>query len=149
MKVILLEKVRNLGNLGTTVDVKPGYARNCLIPQKKAVPANEANVAKFNERRAEFEKHAAEQFAAAQARAEKLNALSVKVQALASEEGKLYGSVSAKELAEAMTAAGQSVLHREVILPNGPFHYLGDYDVTVQVHSDIEANVKVSIVPMS
>jgi large subunit ribosomal protein L9 len=148
MEVILLEKVRNLGNLGTRVNVKGGYARNYLVPQKLAVYVNAANIEKFNARRAELEKLEAEHLAKAQVRANNLNLLSVTVSALSSEEGKLYGSVGAKELAEAMTAAGQEVLHREITLPNGPFHNVGDYEVTVQVHSDIEATVKVKIVAL-
>jgi len=148
MEVILLEKVRNLGNLGARVNVKGGYARNYLVPQKLAVYVNAANIEKFNARRAELEKLEAEHFAKAQERANHLNLLSVTVPALSSEEGKLYGSVAAKDLAEAMTAAGHPVLHREITLPNGPFHNVGDYEVTVQVHSDIEATVKVKIVAL-
>jgi len=148
MEVILLEKVRNLGNLGARVNVKGGYARNYLVPQKLAVYVNAANIEKFNARRAELEKLEAEHFAKAQERANQLNLLSVTVSALSSEEGKLYGSVAAKDLAEAMTTAGHPVQHREITLPNGPFHNVGDYEVTVQVHSDIEATVKVKIVAL-
>lgn len=148
MEVILLERNRNLGELGDKVKVRAGYGRNFLIPQGKAVPATEANVKHFEERRAELEKAAAEQLAAAQARADKLNELgSVTVAAKSGDEGKLFGSVGTRDIADAITAAGVEVTKAEVLLPNGAIRNTGDYELDIQVHSDVTATLKVSVVP--
>ncbi|HEB99551.1 MAG TPA: 50S ribosomal protein L9 [Thiotrichales bacterium] len=145
MEVILLEKVANLGDLGDKVKVKPGYGRNYLIPQGKATAATPENVAKFEARRAELEKAAAEALAAAQARAEALEGLEVTITAKAGEEGKLFGSVGTSDIARAVTEAGQAVERHEVRLPEGPFRSTGEFDVTLHLHTDVEATIKLII----
>lgn len=147
MDVILLEKVINLGNLGDQVKVKSGYARNFLLPKGKAVMASKENVAKFEERRAELEAKVAEQIAAAKARADKLEALGgVTIAANAGDEGKLFGSVTAADVADAISAAGVEVAKSEVKLPEGPIRETGEYDLMVQLHNDVEQTVKVTVV---
>lgn len=146
MNIILLEKVRNLGLLGEQIMVKPGYARNYLIPQGKAVFATKKNIEAFEGRRAELETAARNVLEAAQARAQSLAALQVSIAMKAGEEGRLYGSVGAKDLADAITAAGIEVAKHEITLPNGPLRHLGDYEITLQLHSDVEAMVKVTVV---
>lgn len=146
MDVILLERVRNLGNLGDQVKVRPGYGRNFLIPEGKAVPATKDNVAKFETRRADLEKAAAANLAAAQARAESLNGLQVTVSAKAGDEGKLFGSVGTRDIAEAITKAGIEVSKAEVLLPNGALRNIGNYEIALQVHSDVHATVNLAIV---
>ncbi|HQU14727.1 MAG: 50S ribosomal protein L9 [Chromatiales bacterium 21-64-14] len=147
MEVILLEKVEHLGNLGDRVRVRRGYARNFLIPKGRATEATAVNVARFEERRAELEKHAAEMLGGAEARRAQLDQLSVTIVSTAGEEGKLFGSVGAIEIAEAITASGIAVERREVRLPVGPFRQLGEYEVTLHLHGDVDATVKISIVP--
>ena len=144
MDVILLEKVENLGGLGDQVKVKPGYGRNFLIPQGKAMPATADNVKAFEERRAELEKAAAEALAAAEARKEKLDGMTVTVKANAGDEGKLFGSVGTTDIAQALTDAGQPVERHEVRLPEGAFRMLGEYEVELHLHSDV--NVTVNLV---
>ena len=146
MEVILLEKVANLGALGTKVNVKPGYGRNFLIPQGKAVPATKANLEAFEARRAELERQEAETLAAAQARAEQLATLAVVIAAKSGDEGKLFGSVGTRDIAEAVTAAGVAVNKLEVRLPNGPLRNTGEYKIALQLHSDVMAEVAVTIV---
>lgn len=147
MEVILLENIGNLGALGDTVDVKPGYGRNFLIPQGKAVPATQDNVAKFETRRAELEAVAAETLAAAQARGEALSALeAVNIAATAGEEGKLFGSVGTRDIAEALTAAGCEVDKSEVRLPEGVIRELGEYEIIIQVHAEVSSSVAIHIV---
>ena len=147
MEVILLENIGNLGALGDTVDVKPGYGRNFLIPQGKAVPATQDNVAKFETRRAELEAAAAETLAAARARGEALTALeAVNIAATAGEEGKLFGSVGTRDIAEALTAAGCEVDKSEVRLPEGVIRELGEYQIMIQVHAEVSASVAIHIV---
>ena len=147
MEVILLENIGNLGALGDTVDVKPGYGRNFLIPQGKAVPATQDNVAKFETRRAELEAAAAETLAAAQARGEALTALeAVNIAATAGEEGKLFGSVGTRDIAEALTAAGCEVDKSEVRLPEGVIRELGVYEIMIQVHAEVSASVAIHVV---
>lgn len=146
MEVILLEKVANLGNLGDQVKVRPGYGRNFLIPQQKAVPATKANIEKFEARRAELEAAAAEALAAAQARAAQIAAVGpVALARMAGEEGKLFGSVGPGDIAEALSALGVDVEKREVIMPEGPIHALGEYEVNVRTHSDVMQAVQVII----
>ena len=148
MEIILLEKTRNLGNLGDKVKVRDGYGRNFLIPHGKAVPATEANIKYFQERRAELEKQANDKLAAAQARADKLTEIgSVTIPAKAGDEGKLFGSVGTRDIAEAITAAGVAVAKAEVLMPNGAIRNTGDFELTVQLHSDVAATIKVSVVP--
>ncbi|MDT8405241.1 50S ribosomal protein L9 [Sulfuriflexus sp.] len=145
MEIILLEKVQNLGDLGDKVNVKPGFGRNFLIPTGKAVPATASNVADFEARRAELEKVAAEKLAIAQARADKLAALTVTINRKASEEGKLFGSVSNIDVADAVTAAGVEVSKSEVRMPIGAIRDIGEYDIDIHLHTDIDSTVKVVV----
>lgn len=146
MEVILLEKVGKLGALGDKVSVKSGYGRNFLIPYGKAVPANEANVAEFEARRAELEKAAAEKLSAAEARAADLNDKAVTITSKAGDEGKLFGSIGVRDVADAVSAAGIEISKSEVRLPEGPIRSIGDFDVTIQLHSDVAAIIKLSVV---
>jgi len=146
MEVILLEKVGKLGGLGDKVTVKSGFGRNFLIPFGKAVPANAANVAEFEARRAELEKAAAEKLAAAQARAEELNEKAVTISSKAGDEGKLFGSIGVRDVADAITAAGTEVSKSEVRLPEGPIRTTGDFAVNVQLHSDVVATINLTVV---
>jgi len=146
MDVILLEKIANLGNLGDKVSVRPGYGRNFLIPKGKAAPATAEKLAEFEQRRAELEKRAAADLAAAQARAEAFAQLTVTIAQKAGEEGRLYGSVGTKDIADAVTAAGASLHKHEVRLPNGVIRATGDYDVKLQIHGDVTASVKIKVV---
>ncbi|MEN4903059.1 50S ribosomal protein L9 [Luteimonas sp. TWI1416] len=145
MQLILLQKVTNLGNLGDKVNVKPGYGRNYLVPQGKAVPATEANLAEFETRRAEYEAKAKAQLDEAQSRLAKLEGASVTVYANASTEGKLYGSVGPREIADALTKAVAPVEKSEVVLGEGAFRTTGEYEVVVHLHADAETTVKVII----
>ena len=149
MDVILLQKVKNLGNLGDRVKVKPGYSRNFLIPYGKAVPATATNVAEFEQRRAEFEAKANETLAAANARKARMEGASVTIKANASTEGKLYGSVGPREIAEAFSAAGLPLEKSEVIMGEGPLRRVGESDVEVHLHADVHTTVKVVIQPES
>jgi large subunit ribosomal protein L9 len=146
MELILLEKIANLGDLGDKVNVKAGYGRNYLLPQRKAAAATAENVAAFEVRRAELEKAAAEKKAAAQARAAQLAELQITISAVAGEEGKLFGSIGTHDIADAITAAGVEVEKSEVRMPNGTIRHLGEFDVDVHLHSDVEAIVKVIVV---
>lgn len=146
MEVILLEKVGKLGGLGNKVTVKSGFARNFLIPFGKAVPANEANVAEFEARRAELEKAAADKLAAAEARAAELNEKAVTIASKAGDEGKLFGSIGVRDIADAVTAAGVEVSKSEVRLPEGPLRAVGDYEVDIQLHSDVTATINLTVV---
>ncbi len=147
MEVILLEKVRNLGNLGEQINVKSGYGRNFLIPQGKAVMATKENVAKFEERRAELEAKAAELLAAAEARAAKLAELgAVTIAANAGDEGKLFGSIGAGDIADAISAAGVEVAKSEVKLPEGSIRNTGEFELMIQLHTDVSQNVNVTVV---
>lgn len=138
MEVILLENVANLGTLGDKVNVRPGYGRNYLMPQKKAVPANKENIAMFEARRAELEKAAAEALAAARSRAEQIAALGqVVIAAQAGEEGKLFGSVAVADIADAVTSAGVELEKREVNLPEGPIRLTGEYEIELQLHAEV------------
>jgi large subunit ribosomal protein L9 len=145
MQIILLEKVQTLGDLGDKVNVKPGFGRNFLIPTGKAVPATASNVEAFEARRAELEKAAAEKLAAAQARADKLAELTVTITRKASDEGKLFGSVSNIDVADAITAAGVEVGKAEVRMPEGAIRDIGEFDITVHLHTDINSTVKVAV----
>jgi len=146
MNVILLEKVHNLGNLGDTVAVKAGYGRNFLIPKGMAVPATASNIAKFEARRAELEKTAAEKLSAAEARREAMASLAVTLAHKAGDEGKLFGSVGTADIAEAITNAGHAVEKREVRLPEGPIRQVGEYDIDVELHSDVVVTVRVNVI---
>lgn len=147
MEVILLENVRRLGELGKQVRVKSGYGRNYLIPQGKAVPATAENIAEFESRRAELEKLHADSLTKANNRAQALSELNLSISRKAGAEGKLYGSVGTVDIAEAAVAAGVELVKQEVRLPDGPFRQVGDYEVDVHLHADVDAKVKISIVP--
>ena len=147
MELILLQKVTNLGNLGDKVTVKPGYGRNFLVPQGKAVPATATNLAEFEAKRAEYEAKAKAQLGEAEGRLARLEGASVTVKANASTEGKLYGSVGPRDIAEAFTAAGLPVEKSEVIMGEGPIRHVGEFEVQVALHADIETTVKVVVEP--
>lgn len=149
MEIILLERVRNLGDIGDKVNVKAGYGRNFLIPQSKAVPATKDNLVKFQERRAELEKVAAENLAQAKQRAELIEKLNVKISSKSGEEGKLYGSIGTKDIADAITNAGEKVAKSEVRLPNGAIRQTGEHDINLQLHSDVTITIKVNVVAES
>lgn len=146
MEIILLQRIKNLGKLGDKVNVKAGYGRNYLIPQGKAVAATEANTAAFEARRAELEKQEAQVLSAAQARAEQLNDVNVVITAKAGDEGKLFGSIGTRDIADALTGAGLTVDRSEVRLPNGLLRHVGEYNVAIQLHHDVTAEVLVTIV---
>lgn len=146
MNVILLEKVHNLGNLGDTVAVKPGYGRNYLIPKNMAVPATADNIAKFEARRAELEQVAADKLSAAESRRDALAKVTVTIAHKAGDEGKLFGSVGTLDIARAVSEAGVEVEKREVRLPEGPIRQTGEYDIEVELHSDVVASVRVNVV---
>ena len=146
MELILLQKVTNLGNLGDKVKVKPGYGRNFLVPQGKAVPATETSIAEFEKRRAEYEAKANTALADAEARKAKLADASVTISAHASAEGKLFGSVGPRDIAEALSTAGHEVNKGEVILGEGPLRNTGEYDVVINLHADVQTTVKVIVV---
>lgn len=145
MELILLEKVQNLGDLGETVTVKPGYGRNFLLPQGKAVPATAENVARFEAQRAELEKVAEERLGTAEKRAESLADLEITITANASDEGKLYGSIGPREISDALAAAGHEIEKSEVIMSEGPLRNTGEFDVHLQLHADVEVHIKVTV----
>ncbi len=148
MEVILLENIGNLGALGDKVEVKAGFGRNFLIPQGKAVPATESAIAEFEARRADLEAAAAAALGEAEKRAEAINALGViTIAANAGDEGKLFGSVGTRDIAEAITAAGVEVEKSEVRLPEGALRETGEYEVDVQVHGDVTATINLAVVP--
>jgi large subunit ribosomal protein L9 len=148
MQIILLEKVTNLGDLGSVVDVRAGYGRNFLIPQGKALPATKDNLATVEVRRAELLKQAAELLAVAQGRAEKLADASVSLATKAGDEGKLFGSIGTRDIAEAITAqTGVEVEKAEVKLPNGALRNTGEFEVDVQLHAELTVTIKLAIVP--
>ena len=147
MQVILLDKVAHLGGVGTQVEVKSGFARNFLIPQGKAVMATAANIAHFEARRAELEAKAAEALAAAQARAAQIAEIAaVAIAATAGDDGRLFGSISARDIAEALTAAGVEVAKSEVRLGEGPLRAIGEHQVKVHLHPEVNAVVTVNVV---
>lgn len=147
MEVILLKKVGHLGDLGEKVAVRSGYGRNFLIPSGYAVPATEANLKAFEERRAELEKEAAEALTAAEVRREKLEGLTVMVARKAGDEGKLFGSVGTQDISDAVVAMGMELEKQEVRLPDGPFRAAGEYEVTLHLHADVDASIKLEVIP--
>lgn len=147
MEVILLQKIGRLGNLGDKVAVKAGFARNFLVPEGKAVFATAENLTKFEARRAELEKIADTNLKEAQVRAEKLQNLAITISARAADEGRLYGSLGTRDIAEAIAKAGIAIEKSEIRLPNGPIRLLGEHEIIVQLHSDVTAQVKVNVVP--
>ena len=142
MEVILLEKVANLGDLGDKVNVKSGYGRHFLLPQRKATAATAANVAAFEARRAELEKAAADKRAEAEARGAQLSELEVTITANTCAAGKMFGSIGTHDIADALPASGVPVHKSEVRLPYGTIRNTGEYDVTVHLHTDVEATFK-------
>jgi large subunit ribosomal protein L9 len=146
MQVILMEKIGRLGNLGDQVKVKPGFARNFLIPKGKAIPATQENVAVFEKRRAELEKAAAETLKSAQARAQSLTGMVVNIAARAADEGRLYGSIGTREIAEAISKAGAKVEKSEISLPTGPLRQIGEQEIHVHLHSDVHTVVKINVI---
>jgi large subunit ribosomal protein L9 len=147
MELILLEKVANLGNLGDKVKVKPGFGRNYLVPTGKAVPATEKNIAEFEARRAELEKIALQKLSGAEERREALVGFEITLTANASDEGKLYGSIGPREIADAVTEKGIQLEKSEVIMGEGPIRYTGEHTVTVHLHADVETEIKVIVNP--
>lgn len=148
MQVILLENVGKLGELGDQVNVKSGYGRNFLIPFGKAVPATASNVAEFEQRRAELEAAAAAKQSAAEKRAEALNGLVVTIEANAGDEGKLFGSIGTRDIAEAVSkASGSEVVKSEVLLSVGVIREVGEYEIDLKLHPEVTASIKLSVVP--
>ena len=144
--MILLERVNNLGDLGDEVSVKAGFARNYLLPKKKAVQANDANRAVFEERRKELEDAANEKLSAAKERAEALHDYLLIIQVKAGEEDRLFGSVGTQDIADALVAKGLEVERSEVRLPDGAIRVLGEYEVDIQLHSDVTASIHLHVV---
>lgn len=147
MELILLEKVQNLGDLGEKVNVKPGFGRNYLVPQGKAVPATEKNIEMFETRRAELEAAASDRLGGAEARRNAMEGLEIEITANASEEGKLYGSIGPREIADAVAAAGHSLNKSEVIQGEGPIRNTGEFEVLISLHADVESTVKLIVTP--
>ena len=147
MEVILLENIAKLGDLGDKVAVKSGYGRNFLIPQKKAVPATAVNLQAFEERRTELEKTANVKLEEAKARAEKIEALSVSIQAKSGEEGKLFGSVTVRDISEVAEAQGVILEQSEIRLPEGPIRELGEFEIDIHLHSEVNTILKLAVVP--
>ena len=147
MDLILLEKVQNLGDLGDLVKVKAGFGRNYLVPQGKAALATKENLAAFEERRAELEAAAKDKLGQAQARQSGLEGVEVEITANASEEGNLYGSIGPREIAAAVSALGREITKSEVIMGEGPLRTVGEFDVIVQLHTDVDTTVKVIVSP--
>jgi large subunit ribosomal protein L9 len=146
MELILLEKISNLGNLGDRVTVKPGYGRNYLLPKRKAVLATAEKLAEFEHRRAELERKAAEELAAAESRRDSLAGVTVTIAQKAGEEGKLFGSVGTHDIADAATKIGIPIAKHEIRLSEGVLRQVGDYEIDVQFHTDVIAKLSVSIV---
>ena len=146
MNVILLERVNNLGDLGDEVSVKAGFARNFLLPKKKAVQANDANRAVFEERKKELEDAANEKLSAAKERAETLNEYLLTIQVKAGEEDRLFGSVGTQDIVDALVSKGLEVERSEVRLPDGAIRVLGEYEVDIQLHSDVTATIRLHVV---
>jgi len=145
MELILLEKVKNLGDLGDTVKVRPGYGRNYLLPQGKALPATEANRKVFEERKAELLKKAEASMGSAKLRAEKIRGLTLTVKALVADEGRLYGSVGPIEIARAAEAKGVQLERSEIDLPNGPIRVVGTYTAVARLHSEVVVEFTVTV----
>lgn len=146
MQVILLENIDNLGNLGDLVDVKAGFARNFLLPQKKAEPATKDNVEAFEARRAELEKIQAEARASAEARAAKLEGAVVTIEARAGTEGKLFGSIGTEDIRSAISDAVVAVEKKEIRMPDGPLRNIGEHEISLHLHSDVDVSVVVQVV---
>lgn len=146
MNVILLESVENLGGIGDLVKVKPGYGRNYLLPQGKAALATAANIKQIDARRAELEKAAAEELSKAKARAKTINGTEIVISANAGSEDKLFGSVGPIDVAEALAAVQIEVERSEIRMPDGPIHQLGEFQIGVHLHGEVNAEVTVRVV---
>jgi large subunit ribosomal protein L9 len=146
MEVILLESVQKLGELGDKVTVKSGYGRNFLIPQKKAVPATAENLQQFEERRADLEAAAGDKLSIAKNRAKKVDELSITITTKAGEEGKLFGSITVRDVAEACEAAGVKLEKSEVRLPEGPIRELGEFEINIHLHPEVDTVLKLAVV---
>lgn len=146
MKIILLERVANLGSLGDVVEVKNGYARNFLIPQGKAKRATSANLEEFEVRRAEYERNQTDILSNAQQRHEKINGVTFTINAKAGVDGKLFGSVTSMDIAESIRAGGVEVKRSEITLPNGPLKTIGEFEVDVILHHDVHSKVVINVV---
>lgn len=146
MQVILLEKIANLGDLGDQVSVKSGYGRNYLVPQNKAVPATAENIAQFEERRAELERTSNERLGEAQGRADKISGTQVTITSKAGEEGKLFGSITVRDIAEAAGRRDIRLDKSEILLPDGPLRTLGEYEVDTKLHPEVIATLKVIVI---
>lgn len=146
MNVILLDNVENLGNIGDLVKVKPGYGRNFLIPQGKAALATPQNIKEIEARRADLEKAAAEELGAAKARAKAIDGVDLVISANAGSEDKLFGSVGPIDIVEALSGVQVEIERSEVRMPDGPIHELGEFEVGVHLHSEVDATIKVRVV---
>ena len=147
MDLILLEKVQNVGDLGDLVKVKAGFGRNYLVPQGKALPATKENLAQFEARRAELEAAAQDKLSQAEARQASLADVVVEITANASDEGNLYGSIGPREVANAVTALGHEVNKSEVIMGEGPIRTVGEFEVAISLHADVDTQIKVIVNP--
>jgi len=147
MEVILLEQVVNLGRLGDVVSVKQGYARNFLIPQGKAKRATKENLAEFEQRRAELEAQQAQILADAQAKLEKVNGVSVEIIQKAGVDGRLFGSVTHYDIADALKAKGHEINKNQIQMPTGPIKQIGDSEISISLHADVTATITVSVKP--
>lgn len=146
MKIILLEKIANLGDLGESVNVRPGFARNFLFPQGKAIPATAANLAEFEARRAELQAQAEAKLASAQERQAKIEEIELSVAVKAGDEGKLFGSLGNRDIADLVEAAGVELDRSEVRLPEGPIRTLGSFEVAIQLHPEVTATLQLQVV---
>jgi len=146
MEIILLERIDRLGGLGELVNVRPGFARNYLLPQGKAKLATPENIAEIEVRRAELEKHEAEVLAAARARAEQLDGLEVSITAKSGGEGKLFGSITNANITEAVREKGIEIEKSEVRMPEGPIRLAGDYEIDVHLHAEVNATIKLTVI---
>ena len=147
MNVILLDSVENLGKIGDPVTVKPGFGRNYLLPSGKAALATKENIAEFEARRADIEKAAAEELKAAQARADLIRGMELVIAANVGPEGKLFGSVGTVDISEAFAKVGVEVARSEVRLPDGPRHETGDYTIGIHLHSELDVDITLRVVP--
>ena len=146
MQVILLEKIDKLGELGELVDVKSGFARNFLLPQRKAEPATKDTIEAFEQRRAELEKAQAEAYSSAQARAEKLEGAVITVTSKAGTEGKLFGSIGTEDIRSAVSEAIVAVEKKEIRMPDGPLRTIGEHEIALHLHADVDATITVQVV---
>ena len=146
MQVILLENMGKLGSIGDKVRVKPGYGRNYLLPLGKAAIANAENMRQFEDRRGELEKQASDRLQQAKSRSEKIEKLSLTMKVRVSDEGKLFGSITPRDIAQAIVAEGYEVSKSEVDMPEGPIRHIGEYDIHIILHSEVMVDLKISVI---